>query len=663
METYKIKQGDTLSKIAKIYGVSVAELTSNNSIQDPNLIQIGQSIKIPQNKTLASSVINSNMSPAISPVISNNEVNLGNLPETPITPSKEQVTVLSYKDNPDGTTTNFLSDGSTSTVTYTKNPDKTITPTEVTPTTTTDPNKTKTLLDESSQLQTEISTLEESIANKSNARDSAYQDAGVFDDIKKLNELKDTLKVKLEERQKIRGLGATATEFSQATTPELEKNYLASAALANVINVNIAAIDQKINDKYESDTFLIKQKDTRLNNIVKTYGDIITGDQSAKLEAAKQVNAIELENLRAKNDMIKSASEAAIKAGANPADVLNAVNSGDTSKLYSMSGNTKVDPAQQIGTVNLIQSMLDNAKGLSSSVGPTLFGKAIIPGANAEKFRTDAMNVASQSTLEYFTKLKANGATFGAMTDSEWNIVTQASPAASLGINKDTGKSNLGEAEFIKRAQAYQNAARKAVTASAMTTLGYNAKILKDLDANAIKSYYDKYVVNVAPTTTDYTKQDTGAESKDISFIQKEEGFSPTAYKDQAGVWTIGYGTTKINGVPVKPTDTITQENAKALALEQAVNEYSTFADKLGETPLTPNQFTALNSFEYNLGPGVWNQPTGKQILASIQKGDLKTAQSLMQKFINVKNPQTGILEPNPTLITRRQREGELLLS
>lgn len=654
METYKVKQGDTLSKIAQQYGLSVSDIASNNGIQNPNLIQVGQTIQIPTN---------TNLSTTQNPVISNDTVNIGNLPENTPTPSREQVTVLSYKDNPDGTTTNFLSDGTQSTVQYRKNPDNSLTPTEVTPPKTEDPTKVKALLDESNKLQSEITTLQESIANKSKTRQSAYEEAGIFDDIKKLNELKDTLKVKLEERQKLRGLGATSTEFAQATTPQLEKNYLESAALSNIVSVNIAAIDQRINDKYTSDTFLLEQKNKRLDNITKAYGDIITEQQKSKLEDAKQANAIELENLRAKNDLIKSAATEAIKADpSKTSEILKAVQSGDTSKLYAISGNIKVDPSQQINTVNLVQSMLDNSKGLSGSVGPTFLGKALIKGADVEKFRTDAKNIASQSTLEYFTKLKAQGATFGAMTDSEWNIVTQASPAASLGIDKDTGKSNLGEEEFIKRAEAYQNAARKAVTANALTNLGIDAKVLKDLDPNAVKAYYDKYVVNATPTTVDYTQQDTGA-GGDISFIQKEEGFSPTAYKDAAGVWTIGYGTTRINGQPVKPTDTITQEQAKALALKQAAEDYSTFADKLGDTVLTPNQFVALNSFEYNLGPGVWEQPTGKQILASIQSGDLNTAQSLMQKFINVRNPQTGKLEPNPTLITRRQREGKLLLS
>lgn len=683
METYKVKQGDTLSKIAKLYGTSVEQLASNNSIQNPNLIPTGQTIKIPKQSTvIAPTLQNTN------PIVSTDTVNIGNLPITPVTPSKEQVTVLSYKDNPDGTRTNTMSDG---TQTVAQNPSINTTSKVnengeiINPTasdvaqfnskyTTYDPNKfttptdskVKSLLDQSTAVQSEITSLEKSIADKSANRQSAYEQAGVFDDIKKLNELKDTLKVNLEERAKLRGLGATSTEFTQATSPILEKNYIESATLSNIVNTNIAAIDQKINDKYTSDTFLLEQKNKRLDNITKTYGDIMTEDQKAKLEVTKQANAIDLENLKAKNSLIQSASEAAIKAGANPSDILKAVNSGDTSKLYALSGNTKVDSTEQIGTINTIQSMLDNPKGLSGSVGPNWFfglagGKDLVAGVNDEKFRTDAKNLASKATLEYFTKLKAQGATFGAMSEAEWDIVTQASPTANLGINKATGKSNLGEEEFIKRLQAYQSATQKAITANALTTQGIDPAFLKTADPATIKTLYEKYVVNGVPTSVDYTQQDTG--KGDISFIQKQEGFSPTAYKDQAGVWTIGYGTTKINGQPVKPTDTITQEEAKKVALTQAATDYSTFADKLGDTVLTPNQFVALNSFEYNLGPGVWDQPSGKQILASIQKGDLNTAQSLMQKFINVKNPSTGKLEPNQTLITRRQQEGKLLLS
>lgn len=45
-KTYTVKKGDTLSKIAAKYGVSVSQLVEWNGIKNPDLIQIGQKIAI-----------------------------------------------------------------------------------------------------------------------------------------------------------------------------------------------------------------------------------------------------------------------------------------------------------------------------------------------------------------------------------------------------------------------------------------------------------------------------------------------------------------------------------------------------------------------------------------------------------------------------------------
>ena len=44
---YTVKRGDTLGKIAKEYGVSVADLVEENNISNPNLIRVGQVLRIP----------------------------------------------------------------------------------------------------------------------------------------------------------------------------------------------------------------------------------------------------------------------------------------------------------------------------------------------------------------------------------------------------------------------------------------------------------------------------------------------------------------------------------------------------------------------------------------------------------------------------------------
>lgn len=49
-----------------------------------------------------------------------------------------------------------------------------------------------------------------------------------------------------------------------------------------------------------------------------------------------------------------------------------------------------------------------------------------------------------------------------------------------------------------------------------------------------------------------------------LNRLQLDEGFSATPYQDTVGVWTIGYGTTKLYGDPVGPdTPPISPDDAK----------------------------------------------------------------------------------------------------
>lgn len=47
-QTYTVKSGDTLGEIAAKFGVTTSSLASANNIQNPNLIQVGQVLQIPQ---------------------------------------------------------------------------------------------------------------------------------------------------------------------------------------------------------------------------------------------------------------------------------------------------------------------------------------------------------------------------------------------------------------------------------------------------------------------------------------------------------------------------------------------------------------------------------------------------------------------------------------
>tara|TARA_A100001515_G_scaffold37210_1_gene29281 strand:- start:5 stop:451 length:447 start_codon:yes stop_codon:yes gene_type:complete len=83
-----------------------------------------------------------------------------------------------------------------------------------------------------------------------------------------------------------------------------------------------------------------------------------------------------------------------------------------------------------------------------------------------------------------------------------------------------------------------------------------------------------------------------------ISLIKKFEGCELTAYQCSAGVWTIGYGHTK----GIEEGMEISQEEAEQMLVDE-LHEYENYINKYVTAPLSQNQFDAMVSWVYNLGP------------------------------------------------------------
>jgi lysozyme len=92
-----------------------------------------------------------------------------------------------------------------------------------------------------------------------------------------------------------------------------------------------------------------------------------------------------------------------------------------------------------------------------------------------------------------------------------------------------------------------------------------------------------------------------------IDLIREFEGFMSRAYKDSVGVLTIGYGTTAAAGVGITPAlgMVITEAQAEAY-LRAAVNKFATQIKARMTREPTPNQFAAMVSLAYNIGPGAF---------------------------------------------------------
>src|ERR1700751_3444322 len=103
-----------------------------------------------------------------------------------------------------------------------------------------------------------------------------------------------------------------------------------------------------------------------------------------------------------------------------------------------------------------------------------------------------------------------------------------------------------------------------------------------------------------------------------LALTELFEGDVLSAYQDQRGVWTIGYGHT----AGVHPGQTITQAQAEAFLLSD-VSAAVRFVSEVGEVALTQGQFDALVDFTFNLGVGNFKNST---LLKDINAGNFPAA-------------------------------------
>lgn len=88
-----------------------------------------------------------------------------------------------------------------------------------------------------------------------------------------------------------------------------------------------------------------------------------------------------------------------------------------------------------------------------------------------------------------------------------------------------------------------------------------------------------------------------------LEIIRQYEGFRSTPYRCPAGVWTIGYGSTRYaDGQAVKPTDpAITQAQADEI-MRATLGQYEDAVRRYVQVPITQNVFDSLVDFAYNAG-------------------------------------------------------------
>lgn len=144
-----------------------------------------------------------------------------------------------------------------------------------------------------------------------------------------------------------------------------------------------------------------------------------------------------------------------------------------------------------------------------------------------------------------------------------------------------------------------------------------------------------------------------------LKLIEGQEGLRLVAYRDTAGVWTIGWGSTRYeNGSPVKPGDNITAERADAL-FQNTLKGFEDDVNRMVKVQLTQNQFDALLSWHYNTGGMTATVCT---LRTKLNARDYMGAADQFLVWNKIKDPKTGEHVPSVTLTNRRKIERQLFI-
>lgn len=188
----------------------------------------------------------------------------------------------------------------------------------------------------------------------------------------------------------------------------------------------------------------------------------------------------------------------------------------------------------------------------------------------------------------------------------------------------------------------------------------YTNDVVKNVNINGntnpwdnFTSVWDKFKDLVINTPKGYVQYSTSASG--VAMIKSFEGFRENAYKDSAGVWTIGYGHTGgvYSGMRISEAQAEQYLRNDIKTAEDAVNRFMSKHNRY----ITQEQFDALVSFTFNVGSG-WTTNSGYNIYKYMSTG-IHTDQQVKETFGSWVNAGGKRL---PGLVTRRAKEAALYL-
>jgi lysozyme len=184
-------------------------------------------------------------------------------------------------------------------------------------------------------------------------------------------------------------------------------------------------------------------------------------------------------------------------------------------------------------------------------------------------------------------------------------------------------------------------------------------KVVKDLQLerldNSLTIKLKKSETYIAPTPIE--PQPKPVSKFAINLIKEFEGFKDYAYIDTDGTPVIGYGLSRIGGLPVQIGDRISPTQADA-ALNAHLREIDRELDEVIKVDLSDRQLSAVISLAYNVGVD------GIKSSTLVEKINAEDYVGAADEFLRWdKANMQGVLLQMPGLTRRRAAERQLFLT
>lgn len=148
-----------------------------------------------------------------------------------------------------------------------------------------------------------------------------------------------------------------------------------------------------------------------------------------------------------------------------------------------------------------------------------------------------------------------------------------------------------------------------------------------------------------------------GSVHQAIDLLKEVEGFRSKAYKCQAGISTIGYGTTHKRAVVMS---SITEPIASNYLQAEVLRIRRMILSTTDTNNLTDNQVAALISLCYNIGDGAYRNSTLRKVINS---GELDKVPAAIRMWTKYTDPKTKKKLTSKGLVIRRAKEIKLWLT